>query len=209
MFSVLDSFRRILCFREKTRTKMLRTRPILEILEGRCLPSTIYQGAFSGFVQDNGADTADPDGTQPFIDNNYGGPGSVTVRPNPSGGFDINLAASINQSFVTPGESFSAGNQQARWHVNQLSGLSLTGKYLHAAEQSFRERGQEASNAAHSVNPSDACKSASNRHLLGPQTVERDGHRGASCGVQPGVRDAIAAVRFDKACEQFGWVAAV
>jgi hypothetical protein len=81
-----------------------------------------YTGGFSGFVDNNSSDSADPG--DPFHDSNYGGPGTVTVTANPTGGFDITLSANVNQSFETS-ESFSIGSFQKQWHVAQLSTASL------------------------------------------------------------------------------------
>jgi hypothetical protein len=87
-------------------------------------PEGVYKGSFKGFVADNGSDSGDP-GTEPFRDNNYGGPGTITVTRSPSGGFDVNLDANVNQSFETP-ESFSIGHFQEQWHVAQITSSPLT-----------------------------------------------------------------------------------
>jgi hypothetical protein len=82
----------------------------------------VYRGAFSGFVQDV-AEANDPG--SPFRDNNYGGPATFTVKASASGGFDIFLNATVNQSFVTA-ESFSIGTLQQSWHATQLAGWSFS-----------------------------------------------------------------------------------
>ena len=79
-----------------------------------------FSGRFSGFVQNSSVDGSDP--SDPFTDS-YGGPASMSVTPNPGGGYTIQFSATL-QTSSPHDEDFSA-NPAGAFTVSSLANLSF------------------------------------------------------------------------------------